>query len=304
MKNHLFRYIIIIVFFSCDNNQKTDVKLKNTGSDHEVIIVTDDQIWDGEKGRALKNIFQKEIEGLPQSEQSFNLIQINPSEFNRIFETHKNIIFISIDTEDSYTQNKWSEDQIVIYLSSMSNEETFEKNCNTAFNFIEKKELESIKSSYKQAHNTKARKFIKDEFGIDIYLPTEYSVPIEGEGIFVADFHSFNEQKDLLKYIIVFDISHHNKNFDSEVLHRSDSILSLYIPGEAKNSFVEIDKRVQINEKNGIYRGMWRLKNGFMAGPLIIKTYDKTDKTIVTLGLIFYPNENKRKFIKTLEAFL
>ena len=95
MKNHLFSYIIIIVFFSCDNNQKTGVKLKNTGSDHEVIIVTDDQIWDGEKGRALKNIFQKEIEGLPQSEQSFNLIQINPSEVNRIFETHKNIIFVS-----------------------------------------------------------------------------------------------------------------------------------------------------------------------------------------------------------------
>ena len=93
-----------------------------------------DQIWDGTTGDILKEVFEKEIEGIPQSEQLFNLIQINESEFSRIFKTYKNIIFVSQKIKDSYTKNKWAKNQTVIYLNSNSLEEEFKRNCIKALN--------------------------------------------------------------------------------------------------------------------------------------------------------------------------
>ena len=57
----------------------------------------------GAIGDTLRKIFQLEIDGLPQAEAFFNLVQINPSEFSRFFKTHKNIMFIGKDYKDSYT---------------------------------------------------------------------------------------------------------------------------------------------------------------------------------------------------------
>ena len=73
-------------------------------------------------GDILRKTFEFEIDGLPQSEKLFNLVQINPSEFSRFFRTHKNIMFVGRDYKDSYTKNKWAKSQIVMYINSNSNE--------------------------------------------------------------------------------------------------------------------------------------------------------------------------------------
>lgn len=307
MKNkNSFIYLSLIFFFSC-NNLETDIKLESTGSYNEIIVVVEDKIWEEEVGEKLKKIFETEIEGLPQPEQMFNLIQINSGEFNRLFKTHKNIIFVSKNVTSSFSKNKWAEDQIVIYINSESSEEEFIRNCIEAFNLIDKKELENIKSLYQSGHNKKVSELIKKEFDIDIYLPTEYDIPIldtlKKDGILVADFHSFNENQDLLKYIIVFEFEK-KKNINQEVLIKADSILEIYILGEQEKSYVQIDKRILVSEKEGIYKGIWNLKNGFMAGPFVIKSHEKEDRIIVSMGLVFYPNHSKRKFVRVFEAIL
>ena len=87
--------LIFIVLFSCNNSsQKKRVLSENTGKQNEIILVIKDKEWEGSIGKTLKNTFEIEIPGLPQSECLFNLVQINPSEFSRFFRTHKNIIFV------------------------------------------------------------------------------------------------------------------------------------------------------------------------------------------------------------------
>jgi hypothetical protein len=41
-----------------------------------------------------------------------------------------------------------------------------------------------------------------------------------------------------------------------------------------------------------------------MGGPFLIKTYFIDKKVVVTVGLIFAPNDRKRNYIRTLEAIL
>ena len=145
---------------------------------------------------------------------------------------------------------------------------------------------------------------MEDEFGIELYLPTEYSTPIKDDGIFVADFHSFNEKEDLLKYIILFEFNQNQINIHKEILQKTDSVLQLYVSGASENSYVQIDRRIAVRESKGLYRGLWTLKNGFMAGPFIMRAYYKENKVIISLGIVFYPNENKRKFVRTFESIL
>ena len=198
-------FFLLITLFSCNENSTKKILTDSTGEQNEIILVIDDNSWKGAIGDTLRKIFQLEIDGLPQAEQFFNLVQINPSEFSRFFKTHKNIMFIGKDYKDSYTMNKWAKNQIVMYLNSTSNEHEFKKSCLKTFNFLYRKELENIRASYKMSHNTEARKHIKETFGINVFLPTEYYVSLKEKNIFISDFHSFNEKQDLLKYILVYD---------------------------------------------------------------------------------------------------
>lgn len=298
-------FFLLITLFSCNESSTKKILTDSTGEQNEIILVIDDNGWEGAKGDTLRKIFQLEIDGLPQAEQFFNLVQINPSEFSRFFKTHKNIMFIGKDYKDSYTKNKWAKNQIVMYLNSTSNEHEFKKSCVKTFNFLYRKELENIRASYKMSHNTEARKHIKETFGINVFLPTEYYVSLKEKNIFISDFHSFNEKQDLLKYILVYDfLPDDNENIQKQIVHKIDSILKQKIKGSIEGTYVQIDKRMPITEINGLYRGMWTLENGFMAGPFIMKSRYIEDRIVISLGLVFHPNENKREYVRIFEAIL
>jgi len=295
-------FLLIIILFSCNKNGK--ILPENTGKQNEVILVIEDKLWGGNKGKILKEVFEKEIEGIYQSEKLFKLIQINSKEFSRFFKTHKNIIFVSSYKKDSYDKNKWAKDQTVVYLNSDSEETDFRKSCQETFNFLDRKEIEQIKNNYKKGYNENASLYIKEEFGFEIFLPTEYTISLKKEGLFVADFHSFNEKQDLLKYIIVYDFEPTDYELQEEIVIKTDSVLKQYILGSIEGSYAQIESKIPLIEDNGIYKGLWFLKNGFMGGPIIIKTRHVEDKIVVSLGIIFHPNENKRNFVRTFEAIL
>ena len=301
----LVHFFILIALLSCNENSTKKILTESKGKQNEIILVIDDDSWEGAIGDTLRKIFQFEIDGLPQPEQFFNLVKITPSQFTRFFRTHKNIMFVGKDFKDSYSMNKWAKNQIVMYLSSSSNELEFKKSCVKTFNFLYRKELEHIRASYKMSHNTDARKHIKEAFGINVFLPTEYYVSLKDKNIFISDFHSFNEKQDLLKYILVYDFfPDDNENIQKQIVSKTDSILKEKIKGSIEGTFVQIDKRMPLTEINGLYRGMWTLENGFMAGPFIMKSRYIEDRIIISLGLVFHPNENKREYVRTFEALL
>ena len=303
-------FLLITIMVSCNRSQNKTLP-ENTGNHKEIILVIEDKLWEGKKGEILREIFEKEIAGLLQSEKIFNLIQLNPKEFTRFFQTHKNIMVVSSDVKDSYSKDKWANGQTVFYLHSDSKEIDFIKSCNKTCSFLNRKELENIKYNYEKSHYKKARLYIKEEFGFELFLPTEYTVSLKKEGLFISDFQSSNEKQDLLKYIIVYEFEPADYDLQEEIMSRTDSILKQYFKGKgAEGSYVQIDNRYfPPIEDNGIYRGSWRIENEFMGGPvmggpIIIKFRYIEDKVVVSLGIVFHPNENKRDFVRTFEAIL
>ena len=93
-------------------------------------------------------------------------------------------------------------------------------------------------------------------------------------------------------------------DIQNQLINFTDSILKENIKGTVDGSFVQIDRRMPLSEIDGTYRGIWTLKNGFMGGPFILKSRYIEDRIIVSLGLVFYPNEKKRDYVRTFEAIL
>ena len=291
-------FLLVTILFSCNKRREQKTILKK----NEVILVMEDQLWKGEKGLILREIFEKEIYALYPPVKLFTLEQKTQEEFSRLNQTHKNILFVSSEVKDSYSKNKWAKDQIVMYLNSDSDEINFRKSCRETLSFLNQNELENTKHDCEKNHNKEARLYIKDQFGVELFLPKEYRWVQKKEGLFFADFKISSTKRDLLKYIIVHEFEPINYDLQEEIISRTDSILK-YIPTN-EGSYVQIHNKVPLIEDNGIYRGRWILKNGFMGGPIIIKTRFIEDKVIVSIGIVFYPNESNRDYVRTFEAIL
>ena len=67
---------------------------------------------------------------------------------------------------------------------------------------------------------------------------------------------------------------------------------------------MKIEELYQPVCENNSCRGLWKLQNGFMGGPFLLKKYYRGEKTIISVGLVFAPQKNKRDYMKNLEAIL
>jgi len=76
------------------------------------------------------------------------------------------------------------------------------------------------------------------------------------------------------------------------------------LKGAKKGQYVKVEPDFPLHHTNNTYRGLWKLHNGFMGGPFLLKTYFVDEKIVVSIGLVFDPNSNKRTYLRTFEAIL
>ena len=143
---------------------------------------------------------------------------------------------------------------------------------------------------------------LKLNFKIDCIVPKEYEIIENNESFFWANYNP--QQSDEIKNILTFSFVPKLVSLQEEVLQKTDSVFAKYLIGTKEGSYVKIEQAYPPYYFENTYRGLWKLENGFMGGPFLIKTYFVEDKIVVNVGLIFAPQSRKRKYIKELEAIL
>ena len=113
MKNLLF--FLFFLLASCSGELKT--LPSSTGALSEIIIVADDVLWERDIRHLVNKTFSSPLEGINQNEPNYKVVQINQLEFKSILKTHKNIILISVNVNESSQKNKWAKDQLVFQLN-------------------------------------------------------------------------------------------------------------------------------------------------------------------------------------------
>ncbi len=296
------RYLILFLFVlsACSDGIKT--LPSSTGILSEVIFVVEDALWENQVKDVAFRTFGVPIQGLMQDESSFRIIQVNHSEFKSILKTHKNIVIIAKNMPTSNQQDKWANDQLVVQLEFKHEDNELTNDLNKVKAIFEFREIRILRNSISKSSQKIQEKHIKEEFNIETLIPLEYTVIKDTVALFWATYNP--EKQEEIKHLFVFSFEPKEINLQQEVLHKTDSIFTKYLLGANNGQHVKIEDMFLPVYSENIYRGLWKLNGGFMGGPFLIKTYFFNKKVVVTVGLIFAPNDRKRNYIRTLEAIL
>ena len=298
MRIYIF-LIFICVFVSCKNTSKT---LPNSsGAFSEVVFVVNDALWDRVAGDIVKEVFESEIPGLGKPESSFKVIQINNSEFSSLFKTHKQIVIISKDSS-SISDEKWAKNQIVAHIKFTGNTEVFKSDCLNIYPVFYDNELKYIRDGISKKIESNYSNYIKQIFNIDLLIPLEYTLSLDTNNILLFSYNP--PKKEEIKHVLIFSISNSSINLVDSIFTQTDKLFELNLKGSRSDSYVKIEPNYSPILDKGSYRVLWKLNNGFMGGPAIIKPYFINDKVVVVASVIFAPHSSKRKYIKEIEAIL
>ena len=298
----MMRYLIVVLFFlsACSDGVKT--LPSSTGILSEVIFVVDDLLWENQVKDVAFKTFGVPIQGLTKDESSFRVIQVNHSEFKSILKTHKNIVIIAKNVPTSNQQNKWANGQLVVQLEFKDEDNKLTKDLNKVKAIFEFREIRILRNSISKSSQKIHEKNIKEQFNIETLIPSEYTIVKDTVALFWATYNP--EKQEEIKHLFVYSFEPKAINLQQEVLQKTDSIFAKYLLGAKQGQHVRMEKFFSPIYSENTYRGLWKLDRGFMGGPFLIKTYFNNNKVVVTVGLIFAPNDRKRKYIKSFEAIL
>ena len=292
--------ILTLIIASCSPTEQTLPRA--TGSLEEIIFIVEDMLWETAVKDMVSDVFAKPIEGLNQDEPYYKIVQVNHSEFKSILKTHKQIIIIGKNFTQSNQKNKWAKGQLVVQLNYIGSPADLKQSLNKVKVIFSTNEINTIKRLLYSSSQKKLEQTVRDNFNIDVIIPEEYTAVIDSANIFWATYNP--PRKEEIRNILVFSFKAGTKSLQQEVLSHTDRIFKEYLHGANKGSYVKIEPLYPPYFSHNIYRGLWKLENGFMGGPFLLKTYLKDDRIIVAVGVIFAPNSSKRSYVINLEAIL
>ena len=313
-------FIIFTILFSCDGSQDEVTKrtesilLDSSGNLNEISTVLSDELWDGAVGKTLKESFSKPIYGLPQREPLFKLRHIPSHVFSGFVTKNRTIIKVkkAPKTETVISYNTYAKPQLVVEFNGPTDEQIIKqiyKDRDSIIALITKNEIKEKqrrikKSLYKDSE-------IKKNFNIRLQYPSAYRVAKT-----TNDFVWLRKDIKLGDLnVMVYKVSKKDNFSTQSYVKIRDSISKLHIQGPVENTYMSVDNGYLIGSLKGVlnsgtnykeFRGMWEVKNQFMAGPFIGYQFDdvKNNRQIYVDGFVYAPSANKRSYIFELESII
>ena len=294
--SYLSMALIAFVFASCGLKGNHT----SSGRAYELLVVVDHGVWDRAAGRALHDVLDSDMPGLPQSEPSFRIMYTSPKDYDSTLKLIRNIIIV--DIKDIYTKAsfKYAKDvyanpQMILTIQA-PNEEEFQKfveeNKQTIVDFFISQKVDSL-------------------FGCDIWLPAELANSKTGKDFFWASTNTGTADRNFVMYSYPYT---DKDTFTKEYfVHKRDSVMKANIPGFKEGVYMSTDSLLTdvrpINVQNSYTmeaRGLWRMKGDFMGGPYVSHTrLDEKNQRIITAEIFVYsPDKMKRNLVRQMEASL
>lgn len=309
---------VLSVATSCDD--KSGFLLPaSSGRMYEVLVVMDKNEWEhSPAGRALFNVLDTDVPGLPQSERSFKINQCNTKGFNNTYKMFRNIILMNIDpntytqTKMKYERNVFSDPQVILSIQSPSQEDCAEflnKHGQEIIDFFVRIEFQRTYKQLYDRHNEKLSKAVMDSFGCDWWIPVDMQ-RIKRAKDFMWISNEMNDQ-NLVIYSFPYTST---KTFTYDYfVHKRDSVMKINIPGSHENQYMATDTIYVETRPIAVHhqycfeaRGLWEMEHDAMGGPFVSHSMVDTinNRVIVVEGFVYDPGHLKREKMRKLEAVL
>ncbi|MDP2423609.1 MAG: DUF4837 family protein [Bacteroidales bacterium] len=309
--------MVIVLFQGCASNER--IVPNSTGKSSEILVVADKNLWNGQIGEEIRLLFGQDIEGLPQPEPMYSLINIVESEFSTIFQSHRNLFIISIKPEVSrpFIETKrdlWARPQRVIKINASSDTAAlrlFNEHKLAFLMMFEQVERERIQRAYRSIADVSIHKQLVKNFGISMVVPQGYYVAKKTPDFMWLRRETLEFSQGILIYSYNYtDTSSFNMGY---LIAMRDIMTEIHVPGTFDGTYMTVSrdyilpvtKKVDLNHRFAVEtRGLWEVKSDYMGGPFISYTFvdEKNNKVFTLDGYVYAPKDNKRDFIRQMEA--
>lgn len=309
----LLPILVVLIFASCDS-----AFLSASSMSNEVLVIMDEDEWEGKAGRALFDVLNSPAKGLPQFEPNFRILQITPNNFTSTFKVARNIIMPEISNIYSAPRlsselDKFASGQVIMSVrapDTASFINFLKENKDGIVNYILNKEMErTAQWLIKDSGTPQSR--IRQLFGINIYYPKGLSNITEHPNFYWATNSAGRGRKDIVIYQFPYT---------SETVFEKDSLLDIrnrvlgeYITGSFDSHMTtatNYSPDYRKMEVNGLFRaelrGLWEMTSDMMGGPFVSHAFvnENTNMVVVIDVFIFAPETDKRNLIRNMEGAL
>lgn len=316
MKKILFVLLLAGALFSCEKSDKVTL-MESTGRINNVLIVMNDEDWEGRVGDTLRAVIAEPVVGLPQEEYQFTVNQVDPLTFNNLFKKNRNILFVGVDTmRHFYTnENLYASPQKTLTVLGEDKDDLIDniwENRNEIISVFKEADMALYQSRVtKSFHKTKDIRTMQ-ELGLSFKIPTTYR-KVDDAGDFL--WYRYTMTRGLLN-LIAYEVPLNGRDSLAplELVAYRDSIGKVHIPGQFDNTFMKTEtkvapviKEVEVGGRAALEtRGLWYVENDYMGGPFISYTFKdaENDRLIVIEGFSYTPSAKKRDFVFELESIL
>ena len=170
--------IVAIALSACSGGKKGVFGATSSGRAYEILVVVDPAMWERPAGRALYDVLDTDVPGLPQSERSFRMMYTSPANYDATLKLIRNIIIA--DVQDIYTQPKfkyakdvYAAPQTILTIQA-PDEASFEQfvteNKQTIIDFFTRAEMNRQITQLEKKHNDYVTTKVKSMFVMSGYL--------------------------------------------------------------------------------------------------------------------------------------
>ena len=169
-----------MAFSSCkDKSENKKYLPPSTGGINSLIVVMESNLWQGEVGDKVREIFADRVLAVPQSEAIFTITQIPPQVFSGAVSHSRSVLYIQQDTLaiGHVKSNVYAVPQKVAVVKGRNNEEllfNLEKIGQSAVTAFKNNEISQAQRRFKRSLNDQTD--LNDEFGIYLDVPSVYHV--------------------------------------------------------------------------------------------------------------------------------
>lgn len=301
-----------LVFSSCSNSsgpvslQSIPTAFGNIG---QVVVVADDDVWEGAVGDTLQFYYSSAYLILPQPEPIFDLVHFTPEELAKepTRRELRNYIFVgNMSDEESPTtrmiredvgeaaiqearetgkripkvgKDKWAKGQMTIYQFAFSEEELIEAlkdNFDVIVNRIQKSDQDRVDATvYIGGENGALNTLVRNKMGVKLRVPKDYSLALDNEDIIWMRRETEESSSNiLLKRLTYVDQAQLTK----ESIKAIRDTVGRYVSSELEDTYMRVNDTdlpmfFEVKNLNKLYaveaRGIWEIENDYMGGPFV-----------------------------------
>ena len=319
MKNVFLITVLALFIVGCGDNKAKNNKIlsDSSGKTNHVSVVVDNDMWNGSVGEAIRGVLATTVDGLPQDEPLFNMSQIPPSVFSGFVTRNRTVLKIEKSTKPTikFLDDVYAKPQKVVVVSGPTNDAIIKEINENSNKIIKAFKSEELKEKQRQInlslHDIKP---IEKELGLTIKFPTAYRIAKQDKSFFWIRKDIKTGTMNLMLYQLPYDAIKKNDSVVNQIIKIRDSIGKTYIPGRfdgsymiTENAYTPFHFETTLDHKPALEtKGMWEVKNDFMAGPFVNYFIDDKahNRWVVIEGFVFAPSVDKRDYMFELEAII